>query len=94
LNPDLDIEGVLLTMYDTRTRLSNQVAEEVKRYFDDRVFKSVIARNIRLAEAPSFGKPALLYDSTSTGSKNYLALAREIIKKNKKLFKNSPVLSN
>ncbi|HAH50052.1 MAG: ParA family protein [Balneola sp.] len=94
LNPDLDIEGVLLTMYDTRTRLSNQVAEEVKRYFDDRVFKSVIARNIRLAEAPSFGKPALLYDSTSTGSKNYLSLAREIIKKNRKLFKNSPVLSN
>tara|TARA_R110002124_G_scaffold183735_9_gene351245 strand:- start:25690 stop:26487 length:798 start_codon:yes stop_codon:yes gene_type:complete len=94
LNPELDIEGVLLTMYDTRTRLSNQVAEEVKRYFDDRVFKSVIARNIRLAEAPSFGKPALLYDSTSTGSKNYLSLAREIIKRNRKLFKNSPVLSN
>ncbi|MDR9414904.1 MAG: AAA family ATPase [Gracilimonas sp.] len=94
LNPDLDIEGVLLTMYDTRTRLSNQVAEEVKRYFDDRVFKAVIARNIRLAEAPSFGKPALLYDSTSVGAKNYLALAREIIKKNKKLFKNSPVLSD
>ncbi len=94
LNPDLDIEGVLLTMYDTRTRLSNQVAEEVKRYFDDRVFKSVITRNIRLAEAPSFGKPALLYDSISTGSKNYLALARELIKKNKKLFKDSPVLSN
>ncbi len=94
LNPELDIEGVLLTMYDTRTRLSNQVAEEVKRYFDDRVFKSVIARNVRLAEAPSFGKPALLYDSTSIGSKNYLALAREIIKKNRKLFKNSPVLSN
>ena len=94
LNPNLDIEGVLLTMYDTRTRLSNQVAEEVKRYFDDRVFKAVIARNIRLAEAPSFGKPALLYDSTSVGAKNYLALAREIIKKNKKLFKDSPVLSD
>lgn len=94
LNPDLDIEGVLLTMYDTRTRLSNQVAEEVKRYFDDRVFKSVITRNIRLAEAPSFGKPAILYDSTCTGAKNYLSLAREIIKKNKKLFKDSPVLSN
>tara|TARA_R110002096_G_scaffold87831_3_gene201452 strand:- start:898 stop:1695 length:798 start_codon:yes stop_codon:yes gene_type:complete len=93
LNPMLDIEGVLLTMYDVRTRLSNQVADEVKRYFDDRVFKSVIARNIRLAEAPSFGKPALLYDSTSTGSKNYLSLAREIIKKNRKLFKDSPVLS-
>ncbi len=93
LNPELDIEGVLLTMYDTRTRLSNQVAEEVKRYFDDRVFRSVISRNVRLAEAPSFGKPALLYDSTSVGAKNYLSLAREIIKKNKKLFKNSPVLN-
>lgn len=94
LNPELDIEGVLLTMYDTRTRLSNQVTEEVKRYFDDRVFKSVIARNVRLAEAPSFGKPALLYDSMSIGAKNYLSLADEIIKKNRKLFKNSPVLFN
>ena len=93
LNPSLDIEGVTLTMYDTRTRLSNQVAEEVKRYFDDRVFKTVIARNVRLAEAPSFGKPALLYDSTSMGAKNYLALASEIIKRNRKLFKNSPVLT-
>jgi len=93
LNPSLDIEGVVLTMYDTRTRLSNQVAEEVKRYFDDRVFKTVIARNVRLAEAPSFGKPALLYDSTSMGAKNYLALASEIIKRNRKLFKNSPVLT-
>lgn len=94
LNTDLDIEGVLLTMYDTRTRLSNQVAEEVQRYFDDKVFKSVITRNVRLAEAPSFGKPALLYDATSVGAKNYLSLAREIIKRNKKLFKNSPVLAN
>lgn len=94
LNPSLDIEGVLLTMYDTRTRLSNQVAEEVKRYFDDRVFKTVISRNIRLAEAPSFGKPALLYDSLSVGAKNYLSLAKEVIKRNKKMFKNSPVLSD
>jgi len=93
LNPDLEIEGVLLTMYDTRTRLSNQVAEEVKRYFDERVFTSVIARNIRLAEAPSFGKPAILYDATSVGAKNYLALAREIIQRNKKMFKNSQVLA-
>jgi chromosome partitioning protein len=93
LNPELDIEGVLLTMYDTRTRLSNQVADEVKRYFDDRVFSSVISRNVRLAEAPSFGKPAILYDATSVGSKNYLSLAREIIQRNKKLFKNSPVLT-
>lgn len=94
LNPDLEIEGVLLTMYDTRTRLSNQVADEVKRYFEDRVFKSVISRNVRLAEAPSFGKPALLYDATSVGAKNYLSLAREIIRHNKKLFNNSTVLTN
>lgn len=93
LNTELEIEGVLLTMYDTRTRLSNQVAEEVKKYFEDRVFKSVITRNVRLAEAPSFGKPALLYDSTSVGAINYLALAREVIKRNRKLFKNSPVLA-
>lgn len=94
LNPELEIEGVVLTMYDTRTRLSNQVADEVKRYFEDRVFKSVISRNVRLAEAPSFGKPALLYDATSVGSKNYLSLAREIIRQNKKLFKDSTVLTN
>jgi chromosome partitioning protein len=94
LNRDLEIEGVLLTMYDTRTRLSNQVADEVKRYFEDKVFKSVISRNVRLAEAPSFGKPALLYDATSVGSKNYLSLAREIIRRNKKLFKDSTVLSS
>lgn len=93
LNTALEIEGVVLTMYDTRTRLSNQVAAEVKKYFDDRVFSTVIARNVRLAEAPSFGKPALLYESTSVGAKNYLALAREIIKRNRKLFKNSPVLA-
>lgn len=93
LNPELEIEGVLLTMYDTRTRLSNQVADEVKRYFDDRVFSSVISRNVRLAEAPSFGKPAILYDATSVGAKNYLSLAREIIKGNEKLFKDSPVLA-
>jgi chromosome partitioning protein len=93
LNRELEIEGVLLTMYDTRTRLSNQVADEVKRYFEDKVFKSVISRNVRLAEAPSFGKPALLYDATSVGAKNYLSLAREIIRRNKNLFKDSTVLS-
>jgi chromosome partitioning protein len=93
MNPDLEIEGVLLTMYDTRTRLSNQVADEVKRYFDDRVFSSVISRNVRLAEAPSFGKPAILYDASSVGAKNYLSLAREIIQQNKKLFKDSPVVA-
>ncbi len=94
LNTELEIEGVLLTMFDTRTRLSDQVADEVRKYFEDKVFESVIARNVRLAEAPSFGKPALLYDSTSRGAKNYLALAREIIHRNKNLFKNSPVFAN
>lgn len=94
LNTELEIEGVLLTMFDTRTRLSDQVANEVRKYFEDKVFESVIARNVRLAEAPSFGKPALLYDSTSRGAKNYLALAREIIHRNKNLFKNSPVFAN
>ncbi|MFH5833621.1 ParA family protein [Halalkalibaculum sp. DA3122] len=94
LNTELEIEGVLLTMYDTRTRLSDQVAEEVRKYFEDRVFEAVIARNVRLAEAPSFGKPALLYDSTSKGAKNYLALAREIIHRNKSMFENSPVFAN
>ncbi len=93
LNPELELEGVLLTMYDRRTRLSNQVAEEVRKYFNDRVFEAIVSRNIRLAEAPSFGKPALLYDSNSKGAKNYLALAREIITKNKKQFENSPVFA-
>ncbi len=94
MNNNLIIEGVVLTMYDIRTRLSNQVADEVKRYFDDRVFETVISRNVRLAEAPSFGKPVLLYDSVSIGSKNYLALAREIVTRNKKLFKNSSVFTD
>lgn len=80
LNPNLEIEGVLLTMFDTRLRLSNQVADEVRRYFGDKVFKTIIQRNVRLSEAPSFGKPVLLYDATCIGSRNYIALAREIIK--------------
>lgn len=92
LNRGLEIEGVALTMYDIRTRLSAQVAEEVNRYFNDKVFETLIARNVRLAESPSFGKPVLLYDSVSTGSQNYLALAREIIVRNKSLFPNSPAL--
>lgn len=80
-------------MYDTRTRLSDQVAQEVKRYFDSRMFNTIITRNVRLAEAPSFGKPALMYDATSTGAQNYLALARELIHRNRKLFRDSPVLA-
>ncbi len=93
LNKNLEIEGVLMTMYDIRTRLSNQVAEEVRKYFGEKVFKTVISRNVRLAEAPSFGKPVLLYDSLSVGAKNYLSLAREIITLNKKMFKDSSIFA-
>ena len=81
LNPGLEIEGFLLTMYDSR--LANQVAGEVREHFGDLAFRTIIQRNIRLSEAPSFGKPALLYDASSTGSINYLNLAKEFIKKNK-----------
>ena len=82
LNPQLDIEGVLLTMYDSRLRLSRQVVEEIKSHFGDKSFNTVIKRNVRLSEAPSFGKPVLLYDALSVGAKNYLELANEIVKRN------------
>ncbi|OGU73642.1 MAG: chromosome partitioning protein ParA [Ignavibacteria bacterium RBG_16_34_14] len=81
-NRNLSIEGVLLTMYDSRLRLSQQVAEEVRKYFGDKVFKTVIHRNVRISEAPSFGKPIILYDAVSTGSKNYMALASELLERN------------
>lgn len=84
LNPALEIEGFLLTMYDSRLRLANQIYDEVKRHFQELVFKTVIQRNVKLSEAPSHGLPAILYDADSTGSKNHLALAREIINKNEK----------
>ena len=84
LNPELEIEGFLLTMYDSRLRLSNQVVEEVRKHFQEMVFDTIIQRNIKLSEAPSFGKPALLYDATSKGSVNYLNLARELLQKNEK----------
>jgi chromosome partitioning protein len=79
LNPGLQIEGVLLTMFDQRLNLSRQVADEAKEYFGSRVFRSVIPRNVRLAEAPSFGRPILLYDAVSAGAQAYLALAREML---------------
>jgi chromosome partitioning protein len=79
LNPRLQIEGVLLTMYDQRLNLSKQVAEEAKEYFGNRVYETVIPRNVRIAEAPSFGKPIILYDILSLGAKSYLSLAREVI---------------
>ena len=82
LNPELEIEGFPLTMYDSRLRLANQIYDEVKRHFQELVFKTVIQRNVKLSEAPSHGLPAILYDADSTGAKNHLALAKEIIKKN------------
>lgn len=81
LNMDLEIEGFLLTMYDSRLRLSNQVAEEVNKHFQEMVFRTIIQRNVKLSEAPSFGQPAILYDADSRGSVNYLSLARELIEK-------------
>ncbi len=82
LNPELKIEGILMTMYDGRLRLCNQVVSEVRRHFEDIVFSSIIHRNTRLSEAPSFGKPVILYDAESKGSINYLNLAKEILQKN------------
>ncbi len=81
LNPKLRIAGILLTMFDRRTNLSYQVAEEAEKYFQRLVFKTMIPRNIRLSEAPSFGKPILLYDATSTGARSYIELASEIMQK-------------
>ncbi len=82
LNTSLVIEGILMTMYDGRLRLCNQVVSEVRRHFDEMVFSTIIHRNARLAEAPSFGKPVILYDGNSKGSMNYLNLAKEILQKN------------
>ncbi len=81
LNPTLDIEGVLLTMHDERTNLGQQVAQEVREFFKDKVFDTIIPRNIRLGEAPSHGKPAVLYDAKSRGAEAYLALAQEILER-------------
>lgn len=82
LNPELEIEGFLLTMYDSRLNLSNQVLEEVRTHFGDMVFETTVSRNIKLSEAPSYGKPAVLYDASSRGAVNYMDLAREILQKN------------
>lgn len=79
LNPNLGIEGILMTMYDTRTNLSKQVVAEVKSYFKDKVYDTIIPRNVRLGEAPSFGKPVILYDPESSGAKAYMQLAKEVI---------------
>ncbi len=82
-NPDLDIEGLLLTMFDSRLRLSNQVVEEVKKHFSDMVFDTIIQRNVRLSEAPSYGESIIKYDASSKGAANYLNLANEVLQKNK-----------
>jgi len=85
-NQNLDLEGVLMTMYDSRLRISNSVVEEVRRHFENKVFKTVISRNVRLAEAPSFNMPVIEYDATSTGALNYLSLANEIYQNNKDIL--------
>src|ERR1041385_2058492 len=79
LNPRLEIEGVLMTMFDSRLRLSNQIIEEVRKHFGEKMFKTMITRNVRLSEAPSFGKPVLLYEAVSSGARNYMQLAREFL---------------
>ncbi|MUH37631.1 ParA family protein [Zobellia amurskyensis] len=84
-NPNLDIEGMLLTMYDSRLRLSNQVVEEVRKHFADMVFDTIIQRNVRLSEAPSYGESIIKYDASSKGATNYLNLAHEVVKKNKEI---------
>jgi chromosome partitioning protein len=81
LNPALEIEGFLLTMYDSRLRLANQVVEEVTRHFQQMVFNTIIQRNVKLSEAPSYGQPAILYDAESRGTVNYLSLARELLER-------------
>jgi chromosome partitioning protein len=86
LNPDLQIEGILLTMYDLRNNLSQQVADEVRAHFKGRVFSTIIPRNVKLSEAPSFGKPCILYDAESRGSQSYVELAREILKNGKRNY--------
>ena len=82
-NKNLEIEGMLLTMYDSRLRLSNQVVDEVKKHFHEMVFSTIIQRNVKIGEAPSFGESILDYDSTSRGAENYLNLAHEVIEKNR-----------
>lgn len=84
LNPSIELEGILLTMYDGRNNLSKQVASEIREHFGDKVFKSVVSRNVKLSECPSFGKPIILYDINSKGSEAYLGLAREVIRNSAK----------
>lgn len=88
LNPGLEIEGILLTMYDSRNRLAHQVVDEIKSHFKDKTFKTMIPRNVRLSESPSFGKPAILYDINSSGAISYMELAKEIVLNGKRASRN------
>jgi chromosome partitioning protein len=94
LNRKLDIEGVLMTMYDGRLRLSRQVVDEVKKYFGAKVFKTIVSRNVRLSEAPSFGKPVILYDAVSLGAYHYMDLANEILENNASVEHSASTKSN
>jgi len=91
-NPDLDIHGVVLTMYDARNRLSAQVADDVRKFLGDKVYKTVIPRNVRVSEAPSYGLPAIIYDMRCSGSQAYIKLAREIIGREKEILTSKPAL--
>jgi chromosome partitioning protein len=79
LNPSIYLEGIVVTMFDSRNRLSHQVVEEIRAHFPDKLFRTIIRRNVRLSESPSYGKPICLYDPTSTGAQDYLALAKELM---------------
>ena len=93
-NEELDIHGVVLTMFDSRNNLSQQVAEDVRDYFGDKVYNSVIPRNVRLSEAPSYGLPAIIYDMTCTGSAAYISLAKEVLRREKKLTGNDQLIKS
>lgn len=92
-NDKLDIHGVVLTMYDKRNKLSDQVAQDVRKYFGDKVYKTVIPRNVRLSEAPSFGLPAIIYDMACPGARAYISLAKEVLKREKKMTGNEQLTS-
>jgi chromosome partitioning protein len=93
-NPDLEIHGVVLTMFDKRNNLSEMVAQDVRKYFDDKVYKTVIPRNVRLSEAPSYGLPAIIYDMRCPGAKAYISLAKEVLKREKEITGNNHLLKS
>ena len=93
-NPDLEIHGVVLTMFDKRNNLSEMVAQDVRKYFDDKVYKTVIPRNVRLSEAPSYGLPAIIYDMRCPGAKAYISLAKEVLKREKEITGKNHLLKS